>query len=240
MRYLSVLLLSSMLLACTTTQGGSTKKISNAMTRDDLSKSDKIVYQMGEEYIRNGEYKVAEERLMTLVSKYPNFTDLYIMLGAVQEGQGKKTAAVTYYSKAISMNPLDRTAIKSYARLQCDPYDKNAPEKMASIADSALSELKAGMNSGASGCYLIHENYAKANDYADRALAANPQYGDTYFFKAVALNGLKRYSEVFPALDKYHDQYGYDAGSVGIGLDAAQKSGNKAELAKYENIAARN
>lgn len=240
MRYIAVLLLSSTLLACTTTQGTSVS--SNAvrtMSAEDLPDADKLTYQMGVDYITRGEYQVANEKLTSLVRKYPNFSELYVMLGISQERQGKKSDALGYYSKAIATNPMDRMAIKHYAMVQCSPYDQGAPEKMAGIADSAPSELKAGMNSGAAGCYLVHNNYAKANEYADRAIAANPNYADTYFFKAAAANGLNRPNEVFPALDRYHDVYGYEPASVNLGLTAARKARNSAEIQKYDALLAR-
>lgn len=239
MRYLAVLLLSSTLLACTTTQSASNKvNTSRSMTAEQLSDADKLTYQMGVQYIERGEYQVAEEKLLSLVKKYPNFSELYVMLGVIEERQGKTSNATSYYSKAISIDPMNRMAIKQYAKLQCNVYDKNSAVKMASIADSAPAELKAGMSSGASGCYFIHGDYAQAYDYANRGIAANPNYRDTYFFKAMAANKLNNYNEVFPALDNYHDAYGYEPASVYLGLEAAKKARNQSEIAKYEGVIA--
>lgn len=241
MRYIAVLLLSSTLLACTTTSGTNTSmKSSNGMTVESLPEADKLTYQMGVDYIGRGEYQVANEKLMSLVKKYPNFSDLYMMLGVSQERQGKRTDAISLYSKAISINPTDRKAIKQYAMIQCNAYDKSAPENLARIADNAPSELKAGMNSAAAACYLVHKNPMKGNEYADRAIAANPNYADTYYFKAIALNELNRSNEVFSALDRYHDEYGYEPNSVYLGLEAAKKARNQAEISKYENVIAMN
>ncbi len=241
MRYLAVLLLSSTLLACTTTQGTSTSmKSSKTMTAESLPESDKLTYQMGVDYIGRGEYQVANEKLMSLVKKYPNFSELYVMLGVSQERQGKRSDALSLYSKAIATNPMDRMAIKHYGMLQCNSYDKSAPENLARIADNAMPEVKAGMNSAAAACYLVHKNAVKGNEYADRGIAANPNYADTYFFKAIAANELNRPHEVFSALDRYHDEYGYEPNSVYLGLKAARKSRNQAEISKYENVIAMN
>lgn len=241
MRYLAVLLLSSTLLACTTTQGTSTSmRSSKGMTAESLPTADKLTYQMGVDYIGSGEYQVANEKLMSLVRKYPSFSELYVMLGVAQERQGKKSDALALYSKAIATNPMDRMAIKHYAMIQCGQYDKSAPENLARIADNAPSELKAGMNSAAAACYLVHKNPVKGNEYADRAIAANPNYADTYYFKAIALNDLNRPNEVFSALDHYHDEYGYEPNSVSLGLNAAKKARNQAEISKYENVIAMN
>ncbi len=241
MRYLAVLLLSSTLLACTTTQGTSTSmKSSKGMSVESLPEADKLTYQMGVDYIGRGEYQVANEKLLSLVKKYPNFSDLYMMLGISQERQGKRTDAIGLYSKAIAINPTDRKAIKQYAMIQCNAYDKAAPENMARIADNAPPELKAGMNSAAAACYLVHKNPVKGNEYADRGISADPSYADTYYFKAVALNELNRQNEVFSALDRYHDEYGYEPNSVYLGLNAAKKARNQAEINKYENVIAMN
>lgn len=239
MRYLAVLLLSSTLLACTTTQGTSSRvNTSSSMTVDNLSDADKLSYQMGFQYIERGEYAAAEEKLLPLVKKYPNFTNLYVLLGLNQELQGKNSDAIALYSKAIAIDPTDRTGIKHYVKLQCDPYDKSAAVKMASIADSSPQELKAGMSSGAAACYLIHGDYNQANQYANKGIAANPNYADTYYFKAMAADKLKQYNEVFPALDRYHNQYGYEPASVRLGLESAQKARNQSEIAKYEKALA--
>lgn len=239
MRYLAVLLLSSTLLACTTTQGTTSKvNTTRTATVSELSDADKLAYQIGIQYIERGEYQAAEEKLLPLTKKYPSFTELYVMLGLIQERQGKNSDATSLYSKALSVNPMDRMAIKQYAKLQCDPYDKNSAIKMASIADSAPKELKAGMSSGASGCYYIHGDYINANAYADKGIASNPHYGDTYFFKAIAVDKLNQYSEVFPALDRYHNEYGYEPQSVALGLSVAKKARNQSEIAKYENVIA--
>ena len=238
MRYLAVLLLSSTLLACTTTQGTSTSMKSSGMTAESLPEADKLTYQMGVDYIGRGEYQVAYEKLLSLTKKYPKFSELYVMLGVAQERQGKQSDALAYYSKAIAINPMDRMAIKHYGMIQCGAYDKAAPAKLAQIADNAMSELKAGMNSAAAACYLVHKNAVKGNEYADRAIAANPNYADTYYFKAIAANELNRPNEVFPALDRYHDVYGYEPASVYLGLNAAKKARNQAEINKYENVIA--
>lgn len=241
MRYLAVLLLSSTLLACTTTQGTNPSiNSSKGMNIDSLPESDKLTYQMGVDYISRGEYQVANEKLLSLVKKYPNFSELYVMLGLAQERQGKKSDAIGLYSKAIATNPMDRMAVKHYAMIQCNAYDKSAPANLASIADNAPSELKAGMNSAAAACYLVHRNPVKGNEYADRAIAANPNYADTYYFKAIAMNELNRPNEVFPALNRYHDEYGYEPNSVFLGLAAAKKARNQAEISKYENVIAMN
>jgi len=162
------------------------------------------------------------------------------MLGASQELQGKKSDAIGYYSKAISINPMDRMAVKHYAMIQCGQYDQSAPENLARIADNAPSELKAGMNSATAACYLVHKNAVKGNEYADRAIASNPNYGDSYYFKALAANELNHPSEVFPALDRYHDAYGYEPNSVYLGLSAAKKARNQSEISKYEGVIAMN
>jgi tetratricopeptide (TPR) repeat protein len=213
---------------------------SSGMTAENLPDADKLTYQMGVDYIGRGEYQVANEKLMSLVKKYPNFSELYVMLGVSQERQGKKSDALALYSKAIATNPMDRMAVKHYAMVQCGPYDTSAPEMMAKIADNAPSELKAGMNSAAAACYLVHRNPMKGNEYADRAIAANPNYADSYYFKAVAVNELNRPNEVFSALDRYHDEYGYEPNSVYLGLEAAKKARNQAEISKYENVIAMN
>ncbi|GAA5095191.1 tetratricopeptide repeat protein [Wohlfahrtiimonas larvae] len=241
MRYLAVLLLSSTLLACTTTQGTNTSmRASNGVTVESLPEADKLTYQMGVDYIGRGEYQVANEKLMSLVKKYPNFSELYVMLGLGQERQGKKSDALALYSKAISINPMDRMAIKHYAMLQCNAYDKAAPENLARIAENAPTELKAGMNSAAAACYLVHKNAIKGNEYADRGIAANPNYADTYYFKAIAANELRHFNDVFSALDRYHDAYGYEPDSVYLGLNAAKKARNQAEISKYERVIAMN
>lgn len=241
MRYLAVLLLSSTLLACTTTSGTAhSTKAFDGMTAERLPEADKLTYQMGVDYIGRGEYQVANDKLTSLVKKYPNFPELYVLLGVSQERQGKKSDAIAYYSKAISLNPLDRTSIKHYAMIQCGEYDVSAPEKLASIADRAGPELKAGMNSAAAACYLVHKNAIKGNEYADRAIAANPNYADTYYFKALAADALNRPNEVYPALERYHDAYGYEPNSVYLGLNVARKARNQAEISKYENIIAMN
>ena len=54
------------------------------------------------------------------------------------------------------------------------------------------------------------------------------------------MNELNRQNEVFPALDRYHDAYGYEPNSVYLGLEAAKKARNQAEISKYENVIAMN
>lgn len=241
MRYLAVLLLSSTLLACTTTSGTThSAKAFDGMTVDRLPEADKLTFQMGADYISRGEYQVANGKLTSLLKKYPNFPELYIMLGVSQERQGKKSDAIALYSKAIAINPMDRRAVTQYAMAQCDQYDQSAPEHLARIADNAPSELKASMNSAAAACYLVHKNPIKGNEYADRAIAANPNYANTYYFKALAASELNRPNDVFSALDRYHDVYGYEPDSVYLGLNVAKKARNQSEISKYENVIAMN
>ncbi len=237
MRFITTIITALFLTACVSTNSSSvTGGTHRVVTKEDLPEAIRLNYETGVGYVRTGEFDAAEEKLMVVAQAAPNFADVYLQLGMAKQHQGKKSDAIALYSKAISVNPDFVEAYRMYAFIQCDSNDKDAPNKLARIGDNATTKIKSGIYGGAAACALAHNNPTLANDLADRAILNNPQYAESYYFKATALFGLKRYNEIFPILDRYHDLHGYQFNSVGLGLETANRTKNKVELAKYQNL----
>lgn len=207
----------------------------NAVELKDLSESAQLRYRLGANYVANGEYRAAEEKLLEVLEEYPDFAESYLQLAVNQRKQGKDSDALLLLSQGMDKNPNLAPIFSLYAQIKCQA-SSDAEDALIKEINSAKETIKPGLYGALSACSLSKKDYNLALNYAEKGISENAEYAENYYFKAYALNELKRYTEVFTALDSYHDLVGYQKNSTLLGLKASESANNGSEITKYQEI----
>ncbi|WP_298778114.1 tetratricopeptide repeat protein [uncultured Polaribacter sp.] len=75
------------------------------------------INRLGYNYIRNKEIDAAIEIFKINIALYPNSSNVYDSMGDAFLSKKDTAAAITYYKKAISINPENSSAKKAYKKL---------------------------------------------------------------------------------------------------------------------------
>ncbi len=238
MKKLLLISLSSLILASCATSGGygGGSNKNQRITTEDLERSVRVNYELGTSYIMSANYDVAEDKLMKVVTRSPDFPDVYNALGVLQQRRGKITDASTFFAKAISLDPEYEQAMTNYTRLQCE---HGGLATVASAAQGAQGgTVQAGLYAGAAECAIHYKEPAAALQYANNAISIDPRYAPSYLHKARAFGALRQGAEGLSALNQYHDLKGYTLPSAQLGEELAKLAKDGREAAKYKNVIA--
>lgn len=150
---------------------------------------------------RSGQLAEAEEICRKIVSAKRNFFDGLYVLAVVQTAAGKYEEAVSYYNRALALQPRHAealsnrgNALKALGRFE---------EALASY-DRALA-LRPDYATGHSNRGAVLAEMGRLPEALaayDRALALQPDHGDALYNRGYALHGLKRYDEALAAFDR--------------------------------------
>lgn len=80
----------------------------------------KDVIALGKHYFESKQYQRAEHILCQVIEKHPNYADVLNLLGVINHIDGKFEAAITFFRRALKINPRYTEAILNLAILYND------------------------------------------------------------------------------------------------------------------------
>jgi len=170
----AVLVLSALVLTgCVTTDDGDRRSEASP------EEAARINYELGAEYIRQGNLELARERLERSVSQNPDLAVARATLALVYDRQGDVELADEQYSRAVRLAPGDASVQNTYAVFLCkrQRYEE-AIEYFTRAASNTRYGTPEAALTNAGVCLQQKPDYVRAEQFLRRALQRNPGYSE--------------------------------------------------------------
>ena len=178
----------------------------------------------GEYYLNQADFAAGRTAFAPRVAEYPDDPELNYYMARFELGADNPDAALKHISKAVKLAPANADyrfweGVTFWALMKPDK-ERAAYEKALSIDPDHLS----------ANLYLAHNmldrgRNTEALKLYDKVLSLNPQEPQAMFNKATALERLKRYKEMKPAMHRYLESYP-DAPLARQGVSMLNKAGD--------------
>ncbi|MEM7304582.1 MAG: type IV pilus biogenesis/stability protein PilW [Pseudomonadota bacterium] len=138
-------------------------------------KAAELNVQLGAQYIAQGEYKLADEKLQRAFKQDPKSSMARWTYAIMQEQLEQSDSADYYYREALKINPKDSQAQFNYGSFLCRQGKFMESEKYFSQAISdPLYSTKANANLNAGVCLMEVPDYDLAKSYFNETLRLQP------------------------------------------------------------------
>lgn len=166
---LIVLFLTLLLLQACASSGGGRRSDADAAVAN---------LNLGAQYLRQGRYDVAVDRLQRALEQDPRNADVHSTLAVAYDTQGRTDLAEEHYQRAAELAPQNPSVANSYGVFLCrnarweeaQPYFRRAADTVNYSGEVALT------NAGV--CALEANAPQAAEQYLREALQRNPQFAD--------------------------------------------------------------
>ena len=186
MRLVFLLVFSQILISCASQQS---KPVDEDIKYNP--KAAELNVQLGAQYISQGEYKLAEEKLQRAFKQDPNSSMARWTYAIMQEQLEQPDSADHYYREALKINSKDSQAHYNYGSFLCrqEKYLDSEKHFAKAIADP-LYEAKANANLNAGVCLMEVPDYDLAESYFNETLRLQPN-NRVAIYQLAKLNYLK-------------------------------------------------
>ena len=155
---------------------------STAMTNDSNQnvgpnrKAAEINVQLGANYLKKGELKIADQKLRRALKQDPTLPIAHWVFALLQEKLGDNSLAESHFRKAISLDPKDPSARNNYGTFLCkkDRIDE-AVSQFLTAAENPLYTKAGSAYANAGKCVMKKPDQIKAEEYFQKALEINPE-----------------------------------------------------------------
>ncbi len=170
-------------------------------------------YDIGTAYLRQNRFDLALAQFEEAISADDQYADAYNAKGVVLTHKGQYDEALALYEKAASVDPSQtgfRLNIALIYYLKGDRERADVLYQQIISEDDAyggLLDFLAEVESSEelyriASAYMQQEEYGRALERLDKALAIDPQMGDAYNAKAVVLCHSGSYDEAYALLEE--------------------------------------
>lgn len=186
------------------------------------------------EYMRQGDYKRALDKLNYCKEVKPDYAPTYNVLGLLHQHLGEFTQAEINFRKSIELDNGNPDFINNYGQFLCNQgREVEAIEYFLEAAKNPLYDTPEIPYSNAGTCAYKYSQIDKAVSYFEKALSFNPYIPTTL----IQMSEI-RYSkgEHLPAreyLDRYIDLSSHTAKSLWLGIRIESELGDKNAVSSY-------
>ncbi len=167
--------------ACLLTMGCVTTTTISTGPHPDADRGDaaRLNYELGARYYRNGNYKLARDRLTSSIEMEPKNAVAHSTLALTYEKLGNLRLATDAYERAIKLAPKNYNVQNTYAVFLCGQreFDKARQHFDRSVKrfDNDNAEI---MLTNAGVCMVQKPDFALAESYFRQALERKSNYGE--------------------------------------------------------------
>jgi type IV pilus assembly protein PilF len=160
--------------------------------------------QLGIEYLREGDYEMAMNRLEKAISLNPNSADAHDAIAVLYEKIGKNPLAEKHYKKALRLNPDNARGHNNYGQFLCTQgrYE-DAEQEFLLAANDPFYSSPALAFSNAALCAARIPDESRAEKYYRMALERDPAYAPALIQMAVLSYNQSKYLSARGYLQRY-------------------------------------
>lgn len=219
------------LLSCDgmTTGGGS--NLRPTVTTNDAVMAN---INLGVEYLRQGNYEQALERLERAQRMDPSYPNTYNMLGMLYQQMGQKDAAERNFKKALNLSGNDPYTLNNYGQFLCSINQRRQAEELfLRAAGNPLYNTPEIAYYNAGGCAFNGGNKTDAEGYFRRALDRNPQMPEALLRMSELSLDNKNFLSARGYLQRYMSVAKHTAKSLWLGIQIERELGDANKVSSY-------
>lgn len=85
----------------------------------DMTEAARLNTELGVAYARNGEYEIAQEKLMRALEQKPDYAPAHAAMAFVYQQRGDAESAEEQYKRALRLDPRDPNTLNNYGIFLC-------------------------------------------------------------------------------------------------------------------------
>lgn len=189
---------------------------------------------LGVEYMRQGNYERALERLNYTKQVKPEYAPTYNVLGLLHQRLDDVIQAEINFRKSIQLDNGNPDFLNNYGQFLCkQDRDIEAIEYFLEAARDPFYEAPEIPFSNAGTCAYKHSHIDKAVGYFEKALSLNPNIPTTLIQMSEICYDKGDHLAAHEYLDRYVDLSRHTAKSLWLGIRIERQLGNKDAVSSY-------
>ncbi len=193
-----------------------------------------INVQLGVNYLRQGELKLADEKLRRAIRQDPNSSTAHWVFALLQERLGEDDVAEKHFRKAISVNPKDSKARNNYGTFLCnqDRVQEAEKEFLRAVENPLYAEASSAY-ANAGICMLKLPDKVKAEEYFQKSLELNASHRTALYQMALLTFERDEYTQTSYYLQRYEEVAKHNSQSLWVAYQTETSLGNQVKAEVY-------
>jgi type IV pilus assembly protein PilF len=222
---MSVLIIVISACATTSTQDG---------PLSENQKAAAINVQLGVNYLSQGEFKLADEKLRRAMRQDPNSASAQWVFALMQERLGEIEVAEKHFRKAILIDPKDSKAHNNYGTFLCNQNRVLEAEKQFLLAvKNPLYAEAASAYANAGKCMLKVPDKAKAEEYFQQSLEKNAAHRSALYQMAILTFERQEYVKSSFYIQRFETVGKHNSQSLWVAYQSELNLGNNGKADEY-------
>jgi type IV pilus assembly protein PilF len=188
---------------------------------------------LGIEYMRQGSYENALDKLNRSILAKPDFAPAYNVLGLLYQRLGEPVTAENNFKKSLQLDPSDSSTYNNYGLFLCgNGRIEEAETVFLNAANNPFYDRPEIALTNAGIC-LIGSNPDVGEDYFKQALGKNPDFTHALIQMADVSYNKNDYELAHQYLDRYKNNGQHTPKSLWLGVRISNELGYKDDVSSY-------
>jgi type IV pilus assembly protein PilF len=228
---LAIIAVGSLLSGCVTTT-----QTTSAETEADEENAAALNYQLGAQYLRNGNYERARDRLLLSIELDPKNAVAHYTLALVYENLDSQRLATESYENAIRIAPRDYNVQNAYAVFLCKQRDFEAASKHFDRAIKVPENDRSYITMTNAGvCMMQKPDADLAEQYFRQALQRRGDYGEALIQMSVLKYTTEDYMSARAFLQRFLGTNAPSASVLLLGVRIEEQLGDERARTDFSN-----
>jgi len=208
-----------------------------ALPKQSQNQLAQINTQLGIGYMREGNLKLAWQKLERALQEDPNFSTAHNAMGLLQQRLGDTAKAEEHFKTAVSLNPSDSAAQTNYGSLLCSTgrYQEGVQRFLNALKNSLYDRPEVAYNN-AGLCTLSTGDFVTAERYFRAALERNPKIPAALLNMSELSFKKQNYLPARAYIERYQEVGKQTAKSLWLAVRIERKLGDKRTARHYALI----
>ena len=191
-------------------------------------------YNVGVEYIREGNFDKALDRLITAKKADPDYRPVYDALGVTYQNLKQFDKAENNFKKALQLDADNSDSLNNYGQFLCDTERaEEADQYFMKAASNPLYKTPELPYTNAGICARLHQQQDRAAEYFNKALSFNPRIPPALLSMSEISFDKGNYPAARDYLKRYLDVARQTAKSLWLGIRIEQELGDMNAVSSY-------
>lgn len=188
---------------------------------------------LGIEYMRQGAYEEALEKLNRSLLAKPDFAPSYNVLGLLYQRLGDSEKAEAHFKKSLKLDPTDSSTYNNYGLFLCNNDRRDEAETFfLNAANNPFYSTPEIALSNAGIC-LLESRPEAGEDYLKQALAKNPEFSHALIQMADISYNKGQYELAQQYFERYKKNASHTPRSLWLGVRIYNELGYKDDVSSY-------
>lgn len=188
---------------------------------------------LGIEYMRQGAYEDALEKLNRAILAKPDFAPAYNVLGVLYQRLGDAETSESYFKKSIKLDPSDSSTYNNYALFLCeDNRIDEAETAFLTAANNPFYQTPEIALTNAGTC-LLNSQPDRSEDYFKQALDKNSKFTPSLIQLAEISYNRSEYDLAYDYFTRYKNNAEQTPKSLWLGIRLSSELGHKDDVSSY-------